>query len=505
MENEESKIDDNMNQMIFNNQRNKLIDSKDFFFNYRNDEAFNKINILETKPINKNYNYENYFSFNPTLNYNSIRLIKNEHSYQINNKNENIYNNKMRDMKFNELKNSVNSINSMQMREISEEEKEIQNQIEYEENILKKLKEEKNKLIEEERKRRDMIFIEINNNKNKMEEKNEEIKEILYERKKDENYYYNDYLQQIQQIRERNELINKNSNKMIMQNIKKENNISNEKMKNYNIYNNSYNQYKKITKMNNSYNSKYPLKINLSYNNNSIKRIKKERKEISNKINLNSYFQLSEKEKEKKLNNTSIDNLNKNDSLNEKKKFMNLTPVGLYRTNNTDNIKDNPNKIYKILSSNKNNFMTQTRFYRSRINPDELISNYAKEKAISNINSSRNKNFANNKNIFNYQKINHNNFRMSQPNTPLNYINRIEKRKSYNKYPFEKIYFNYSNNLNYNQNKKLSLLKKGGSYSRVNELKESENNKFLKINFNDNKSVYLCDNCLREKILLNEN
>ena len=94
---------------------------------------------------------------------------------------------------------------------------------------------------------------------------------------------------------------------------------------------------------------------------------------------------------------------------------------------------------------------------------------------------------------------------MSQPNTPLNYINRIEKRKSYNKYPFEKIYFNYSNNLNYNQNKKLSLLKKGESYSRVNELKESENNKFLKINFNDNKSAYLCDNCLREKILLNEN
>ena len=161
MENEETKIDDNMNQMIFNNQRNKLIDSKDFFFNYRNDEAFNKINILETKPINKNYNYENYFSFNPTLNYNSIRLIKNEYSYQINNKNENIYNNKMRDMKFNELKNSVNSINSMQMREISEEEKEIQNQIKYEENILKKLKEEKNKLIEEERNRRDMIFIEI--------------------------------------------------------------------------------------------------------------------------------------------------------------------------------------------------------------------------------------------------------------------------------------------------------------------------------------------------------
>ena len=55
--------------------------------------------ILETKPINNNYNYDNYFSLNPTLNYNSIRLIKNEYSYQINNKNENIYNNKISELK----------------------------------------------------------------------------------------------------------------------------------------------------------------------------------------------------------------------------------------------------------------------------------------------------------------------------------------------------------------------------------------------------------------------
>ena len=214
MQNEESKIDENINPIIFNDKKNKLIDSKDFYFNYRNDESFNRINILETKPLNKNYNYENYFTFNPQLNYNSIKLMRNEYSYQIDTKNENIYNNKVKDIKYNELKSSINSINSMKMREISEEEKEIQNQIKYEETILKNLKEEKNKLIEEEKKRRDMIFIEINNNKNKMEEKKEEIKEILYECKKEKkdlkinenknlnfnmpnkNYYYNDYSQQ---------------------------------------------------------------------------------------------------------------------------------------------------------------------------------------------------------------------------------------------------------------------------------------------------------------------
>ena len=489
MQNEESKIDENINPIIFNDKKNKLIDSKDFYFNYRNDESFNRINILETKPLNKNYNYENYFTFNPQLNYNSIKLMRNEYSYQIDTKNENIYNNKVKDIKYDELKSSINSINSMKMREISEEEKEIQNQIKYEETILKNLKEEKNKLIEEEKKRRDMIFIEINNNKNKMEEKKEEIKEILYECKKEKkdlkinenknlnfnmpnkNYYYNDYLQQ---TKEKKELFNKNSNKMIKKDIKKEKN------------------YKKITKINSNHNDKYPLKINLSYNNiNSLRRVKKERKEITDKINLKSYFQLSEKEKKKKFNYTSTDNLIKNCALNERKKIMNLTPVGLYRTYTTDNLKNSPKKVYKTLSSNKNNnFMTQTRFYRSRINPDELISNYAKEKAIK-INSSRNKSFIHDSSIYNFQKINYNNFRTNQPRTPLNLINRNQNKKNCYKSPFEKIYFNYGNNLDNNKYNMNSI--------------EKKDNKFIEINYNDNKTTYLCDNCLREKMLFNGN
>ena len=170
---------------------------------------------------------------------------------------------------------------------------------------------------------------------------------------------------------------------------------------------------------------------------------------------------------------------------------MNLTPVGLYRTYTTDNLKNSPKKVYKTLSSNKNNnFMTQTRFYRSRINPDELISNYAKEKAIK-INSSRNKSFIHDSSIYNFQKINYNNFRTNQPRTPLNLINRNQNKKNCYKSPFEKIYFNYGNNLDNNKYNMNSI-----------EKKDSE---FVEINYNDNKTTYLCDNCLREKMLFNGN
>ncbi len=161
------------------NQGNKLLDSGDFFFNYRNDEAFNKINILETKPIKKYYNFENYFALNPSL-HKTKKFIKNEYSYKTNSKNEKKYN-KLKDVKYKDLKASVNSIDSMKMRELSEDEKEIENQIKHEEIMLNNLKEEKKKLIEEEKRRREMIFIEINNNKNIIEEKKEEIKEILFE------------------------------------------------------------------------------------------------------------------------------------------------------------------------------------------------------------------------------------------------------------------------------------------------------------------------------------
>ena len=48
----ERKNEDNIGQSLYKNNYNlnehsKLIDSKDFFFNYRNEKDFNKMNILE--------------------------------------------------------------------------------------------------------------------------------------------------------------------------------------------------------------------------------------------------------------------------------------------------------------------------------------------------------------------------------------------------------------------------------------------------------------------------
>ena len=443
----------------YNEKGNKLIDSKDFFFNYRNDEDFNKINVLETKPINKNYNLDNYFTFNTSLNNHTKRFIKNEYSY----KKKNI---------FYDLKNSVNSIDSMKMKEISEEEKEIQNQIKYEEKRLNNLKEVKNRLIEEEKKRREMICNEINNNKNKIEEKKEEIKEILYECKKEKkdlqlikdnkdividnpnkSIFYKEYLEQ---IRKRNDLINQNSNEMIKQKINKENNsIKRDKHSNklyYNIYN-SYNKYKKIRKINN--NNKHILKIDL--NNDSINIRKRS------------------------------DNIINNTALNTKRNYINLTPDGLYRSNKTENSKNNSSKIYKVLSSNNNNnYMTQTRFYRSRINPDELISHYAKEKVM-NFNSSRNKSFIKNKNILIYpESINY-----SKGYSSYIKLNDDNKRKS-----FEEIYFNYDSNIF--PNKRLSTYKSNSFLEKG----KSCNNLTFQLDYDDN---YLCDNCFRKKIFINDN
>ena len=566
--NEENKNDDN-NIMILNNH-NKLIDSKEFYFNYRNDAAFNQINNLETKLINKKYNNESiYFnsSFNNINNfsfenkYNNM-CINNENDYKnnlikeetnTNLKDSNI--NKINDIAYCSLKNSVNSIDSNKMREISMEDNEIQKQIKYEENMLNELKEEKRKLIEEDKKRREMILLEINNNKKEITNKKEEIKEILNEckieknqlkknalnmdydyniqnnnYKENENNYYQEYLDN---IRERNELINKKSQEMISCNINKENINNNiveiyksekifdknliktenkkeenkesysnyKKLKNYNISNNSmYNSYKKM-KYNFSCPNDPSLKINLNKRSYwSVKR-KKEKIDKINKIDLYSYFKLNKKEK-----NFNENNGHKSNNKTIKKKNNNyLTPNGLYRDNKTNNSMDNTTQVYKVLSSNDNNnyFMTQTRFYRGKINPDELSSNYAKEKVIettSNMDRSynRNKNIYSFPEMLNYSKDYFENYKINQSATNLrNLIEDKNLKKANNNEMNKEIYFNYSNNLFPKDIKRLNTYK---SNSFLEKPKLYSNTKFVEIqnnkrSFNNNK--YLCGHCFK--------
>ena len=478
--NEESK--NNSNNIIINNN-NKLIDSQEFFFNYRNDNDFNLINNLETKPINKKYINE--------------------------------YNNRINNIKYYDLKNSVNSIDSNKMREISMEENEIQKQIKYEEKMLNELKEQKRKLINEDKKRREMILLEINNNKKEIKNKQEEINEILNECKIEKNKlkknvlnlennyniqnndlqykdsesnYYKEYLEN---IRKRNEIINKKSKEIIERKINKENkkeekeiSSSYKKLKNYNIYSHSvYNSHNKRMKYNCSCPNEPSLKEKIKKSINwSVKR-KKEKINKINKVNLYSYFKLNEKEK----------NFNENKAKNNKCKY--LTPNGQYRENKTDYSKDsNITQIYKVLSSNENNnYMTQTRFYRSKINPDELLSNYAKGKALE---YNMNRSYYKNKDIFqdlNNSKDYFDNYKINKSATNL--MNLIDNKT------YQDNYFNYSNNLFSEDIKRLSNYKFN---SFLEKGKAMSNTKFVEIKNNKDRNInnkkYICGNCFKKMI-----
>ena len=156
-----------------------------------------------------------------------------------------------------------------------------------------------------------------------------------------------------------------------------------------------------------------------------------------------------------------------------------------------------------MLSSNNYNYMTQTRFYRSRINPDELSSNYAKEKVME-TNNHMNKSYNRNRNIYinqeniNYSKDNFNNYKINQ--SAANLMNLMENRNNYresnnnelndelNNEANNEIYLNYSNNIFSKDNKRLSNYKLNSFL---------ENGKTFSKKINNNK--YICINCLKNK------
>ena len=130
----------------------------------------------------------------------------------------------------------------------------------------------------------------------------------------------------------------------------------------------------------------------------------------------------------------------------------------MYRTNKTDNSKENNNmnRLYKTLS------LTQTRFYRSRINPEELFSHYAKEKVLAMNNNYKNKNIE---------------------------INNHD------------IYLNYSSNIiNDNITKNMRRL---NTY-RTNCFLEKRNINNKEYNISNYFKNNLCENCRKKNFLLNE-
>ena len=159
--------------------------------------------------------------------------------------------------------------------------------------------------------------------------------------------------------------------------------------------------------------------------------------------------------------------------------------------------------------------MTQTRFYRNRINPDELSSTYAKEK-VKSINSARNNSYDLNliKNRNSCKNMKKTNFKVAHSFSNLDDIlnntynsnnnNNMTKSKKNitelnNKIYNDILYINNINNLNSNNNNKICKrlntyrttcsLKKGKTYSnkqklfKINDYNNNINNNDILNNF----------------------
>ena len=164
-------INNNVNMNIMSS---KLINTKDYFFNYRTQDAFDKMNQAMTQPVqegkiytsvnnknitsNNNINKINITNINSTLstttkigtNYNEIN-IKNDSSKYNNFLNSN-------DLK---IKKEFKQYNTIEPNNIGNKENKIKIQIENEEKKLRKLEEEKGQLIKEEKETRQIFFNEL--------------------------------------------------------------------------------------------------------------------------------------------------------------------------------------------------------------------------------------------------------------------------------------------------------------------------------------------------------
>ena len=404
------------------NQKEELI-NKEYHFNYGNEDSLKKINkaLIKSIPVINNYKKEQ--NANSILD-NKVNINENI-KYDIN---SNYYLKQNKGLKFNNYlnNNDMNIVNNIENKSIynipdsdknfEEKEKQIKIQIENEERNLLKLEEEKNQLIKEEKERRQILYNELSNRENNYScNENENLTEIKNRPEKDinnkylinsitdknldiskKNYINNDnyYKDFLKEIRDRNEMINKNNLETINNNnINKENDhyekinineisalnnksLSVEKkkteIKDYNI--NSYNKtnntlYNKIYNSENEYNS---LKVN-----------KKRRYASEKRYNINSYFQIKDKGNYTNINinnngfynnkfnknkseqslSSYIDETSKenneiigqiNNSNNNQKCKISLTPNALYRNHNTDN----------------NNIFNRTNL---RINPDDNL------------------------------------------------------------------------------------------------------------------------------------
>ena len=451
----------------------KLSDSNDYFFSYKNSDSFRKINVLETK-INKK-NYDNNSKFIPPENNNisidnnniikkkyNINIQKDFNSNFIDNKNDNSINNDINN-NFYDSKNSYNSIDSTKINKVNEEEKQIQVQIKLEEEKLQKLEEEKNKLIKEEKERRIMILEEINRNEMRKIEMHKKYEEAQKQKKIGE--------EKLNNIKMEQEKRKKEIEQLLRQSKKDE-----EQLKAIN-----------------------DLKINIEYSN--LNELKMRKNNNINNISNNIYY------KDNNIKFNFDDNSHKqiqtrNELIN--KEGLERMNIKNNRVNNIINIKSS--RIYNKIENSKNNFIYDNKkilnqtFTPKSIKGNFTFNNYINnEDKINNNNNlyKKNNNFYNNEfnmkniknenkskyNLYSYFQLNNNQKIMNKTNT---FYNNIYKENNF----IKKIEIE-NNNFN-RKPRSVSLTPNGNYRARVEDNEDLsnirtdgiENNNNLKFNYN---------------------
>ena len=586
IKNEENKID------INNNTFNKPSNNNNFYFNYNND--LNKINEGIPKTFKETPKNNNILDNKTDINLNNYSNINNNNIY-LNNEKGLKYNNYLNSndltMRNNNLYNT--KFNTLDTGDITQQEKQIKLKIENETKNITNLKEVKNPLIKKENLERQIIYNEITKKPDNLNnygvdprinkiniQKENDICEILNQNNKNENQlkilnndknmdisqrlnnnynninissnnYYKTYLKNPQTT---NEMLNNN-------NINNINNINNfayraNNFEKINITERSTPKKKSLSVENkqiginnyiqtfNPINQNNIIKNNNIYNNNNIgnetpfKNMTKIRYESEKKYNINSYFQMKDKENNTDINNYNPYYKNKNNneqsllssynddiikennenniiSNNTKKNHVSLTPIGLYR-NHKDNDNDTfftytsqrkspfENLIYnnnyynnnvpksdykgeivKTLSTNNINAMTQTRFYRSRAFPD---SNYENDK-LKDLNLDYNNNNFNFNNIRNSLKKQNSQRTISHLNFDLDkdYINNTNNYNNYN-----------SNNYNSNSHNNNILNNTYNTFNNTLPITMRNNNIYPNNMVNENLNTCRCKCSLKK-------
>ena len=416
-----------LNDKKYNENDNQLNDSdEDFFFNYRSDTLFNKINKIDTKKLQKSNDINKKFI--PSLIVNDNQADNNLNQLlKINKTKECLYNyNDIKETRNNNLiesnsnfiesKSSSISIDTLRINKVNEEEKEIQMQIKVEEEKLKKLENEKFKLINEENERKKLIIDEMNKKKLKkiemktayeqaqkqkminedklnniileQEKRKEEINQLRRQGKKDAEELIS--LTNLNMINNNKEIVNKNkNNKYFGIETNYENNCNDVskriKIKNGIISKNSLEMIKsKFNNPNNPISNSYKYNMKSSNKNKNVfnrnesdynfKKLEKNNYSLSNKdsnnINLNINYLFNENKINKNINNKIYKNEINNSN----------------EDNKSDDLKYNTNSFFKFnnkernLNYNKSDFNT---YYHSNTYNERKFTEKSNERNIS--------------------------------------------------------------------------------------------------------------------------